>query len=171
MWEIWKDIQGYEWLYLINNCGFVFSKKYNKFKNQRKDNHGYMYTNLYKNSTYKIKRIHRLVAESFIPNPENKPQVNHIDWDKSNNKLSNLERVTNKENWLHAIQNIWRKQYITWWQHWLSKKLWLFSDRDILLKEFSCATDAAKYLGIAKSSISQICLWTRNPKWIILKYI
>jgi hypothetical protein len=65
-------------------------------------NKGYYQIQLTKNSKYYQKTIHRLVAEAFIENPENKEQINHIDADKTNNKIENLEWVTRKENMKHA---------------------------------------------------------------------
>lgn len=66
-----------------------------------KDNVGYMQVNLYKDGNKKYIRVHRLVAEYFVPNPYNKPFVNHIDGDKTNNHYSNLEWVDNRENVKH----------------------------------------------------------------------
>jgi hypothetical protein len=63
-----------------------------------------MHISIYKNGKRKSEKVHRLLAQSFIPNPENKPQVNHIDGDKSNNKLSNIEWCTAKENIQHAFR-------------------------------------------------------------------
>ena len=66
---------------------------------------GYHEVNLYKNNNVKRFKVHRLVAQAFIPNPQGKPQVNHIDGDKSNNRASNLEWATDKENKAHAWRN------------------------------------------------------------------
>lgn len=68
------------------------------------DKDGYLVVNLYEGGKYKTKKIHRLVAETFIPNPQKKPEVNHIDGDKTNNWYWNLEWVTTKENHLHAYK-------------------------------------------------------------------
>ena len=104
----WKDIQGYEGLYQVSNLGEVRSLKY-KGRNNIKilkgasDKDGYRRVALFdKEKCRKEYRIHRLVAEAFIPNPENKPQVNHIDGCKYNNIVQNLEWCTNQENHIHA---------------------------------------------------------------------
>lgn len=70
-----------------------------------------MYVNLYKNGKNKIKKIHRIVAENFIPNPENKPEVNHIDGNKQNNKVDNLEWVTKSENVKHRFSTLNQQPY------------------------------------------------------------
>lgn len=113
--EVWKDVKGYENLYQISNLGRLksLSKKGN-YKNEyiRKtltDIKGYSVCNLVKDKKYKYVRIHRLVAQAFIPNLENKPQVNHKDGNKQNNCVNNLEWCTNSENQLHAIKMGLRK--------------------------------------------------------------
>ena len=111
--EIWKDVVGYEALYQVSNLGRVRSKNRldgsgNKRKgmvrklNPQKD--GYIHVNLCKSGKVKHIGVHRLVAQAFIPNPQNKPQVNHIDGDKANNHLSNLEWSTRSENMIHALK-------------------------------------------------------------------
>lgn len=109
--EIWKDIKGYEGIYQVSNLGRVKSlKRYSNNNANTKDRllkpsfnkKGYLRVVLCKNGIQYNKTIHRLVAEAFIPNPDNKPQVNHIDEDKTNNRISNLEWMTNKENRNHG---------------------------------------------------------------------
>lgn len=106
MKEIWKNIKNYEGLYQISNFGNVKSlhKIPNIILKTYKDKKGYLYVILSKNCKSKIARIHRLVAQTFISNPQNKPQVNHIDGIKSNNIVPNLEWCTNSENQKHAFK-------------------------------------------------------------------
>ena len=118
--EIWKPIKGFEGIYEVSNLGRVkslmrFSKKVihgNVFMTTEcimkthMVNSGYMKVGLKLPGTRLAKQctIHRLVAIAFIPNPENKDQVNHIDGIKTNNTIDNLEWVTRSENQIHAIQ-------------------------------------------------------------------
>lgn len=103
--EIWKDIVGFEGLYQISNYGniksFVKNNKGKPMKQRILRN--YMSIGLTKNKKQYTFFVHRLVAETFIPNPNNFPCVNHIDGDKLNNSINNLEWVTYSENSKHSI--------------------------------------------------------------------
>lgn len=130
MKEIWKDIKDYEGLYQVSNLGNVKSldryvnykikdtkrKLLGKSKKLSLNEKGYLKVTLHKNCKGKTREVQRLVAETFIPNPENKPQVNHIDGNKTNNYVTNLEWVTESENMVHAFNILERglrevKQY------------------------------------------------------------
>lgn len=100
MKETWKNVRGYEGLYQISDLGRVKSLK----KILKPSNSEYKRVNLYKNGKIKTYYIHRLVAEAFIPNPENKPQINHKDENKYNNNVNNLEWCTHKENMNHGTK-------------------------------------------------------------------
>lgn len=100
-----KDIVGFEKYYNISDKGEVFSKRSGKYLKLSHKKNGYVYIELNVDGKVTYKRVHRLVAEAFIPNPNNKPFVNHIDGNKSNNSVDNLEWVTGSENNIHAIQN------------------------------------------------------------------
>ena len=94
--EIWKDIPEYEGLYQVSNMGRVKSLKYNRSGKEKilkfgKTKNGYLYVNLYKDGKVKHYDIHRLVASTFIPNPDNLSEVNHKDENKENNHVDNLE--------------------------------------------------------------------------------
>lgn len=91
--EEWRDIEGYQGIYQVSNFGRVKSLKFGKEKilRPRKTRNGYLRVNLCKNEKLKGYYIHRLIATAFIPNPMNLPTVNHIDEDKTNNNVTNLE--------------------------------------------------------------------------------
>lgn len=99
----WKDIKGYEGYYQISNHGFV--KTLRKDRMMKPGHNRYLHVSLSANNKYSSQRIHRLIAEHFLPNPENKPEVNHINGIKTDNRVSNLEWCTHAENMTHAGQN------------------------------------------------------------------
>ena len=93
-----KDVKGYEGLYAVTSCGKVWSYINEKFLKPGVNNDGYLRVNLYKNGKYKSYAIHRLVAMAYLPNPENLPEINHKDENKTNNCLQNLEWCDRKYN-------------------------------------------------------------------------
>lgn len=104
MVEIWKPIENCKNLYFISNLGRVknqISGHIYKTNNRKGD---YLSVNLILNEQRKSIRIHRLVAKAFIPNPNNLPCVNHIDGNKQNNCVDNLEWCTHRENIMHSIK-------------------------------------------------------------------
>lgn len=123
MEEIWRDVKGYEGLYQVSNLGRVKSLerfiKTRKNKNgmngyihkqesiriPTKDYKGYLRLNLCKEGKQKPFKVHRLVAQAFIPNPNNLPQVNHKDENKENNCITNLEWCTNEYNHNYGTRN------------------------------------------------------------------
>ena len=113
--EIWRDIEGYEGLYQVSNLGNVKSLKFGP-KNHpgvhsqprtlriTKSSTGYTHVQLYKEGKSSTILVHKLVAKAFVPNPLAKPEVNHIDANRANNKVENLEWVTHKENLQYAVK-------------------------------------------------------------------
>lgn len=168
--ENWKDIKGYEGLYQVSDLGRVRSLErdvYNPRGNvmrhieekilvQRINKHGYVRVNLYLNGKIKTISTHRLVAEAFLPNPENKSQINHIDEIKTNNAVSNLE-------WCNAQYNInYGTRTTRAVKNCRSFKLGdsprakaVFCEE--LNKTFDCARRAEEELGICRSCVGKVC--------------
>ena len=112
MKEVWRDIPMYTGIYEVSTLGRVRSKVTNEFAKPFKNDRGYMIVKIYLNGQMKNERVHRLVALTFIPNPNNYPQVNHIDYNKTNNQVDNLEWCTGEQNVQHSITNIPSKPVI-----------------------------------------------------------
>ena len=116
----WLDVYGYEGIYIVSSCGLVksidrkvphprskkgFHLRKGKLISFNTSANGYLRAVLCKHGEEKGHSIHRIVATAFIENPKNKKEVNHIDGDKSNNRVSNLEWVTSLENKKHSVRN------------------------------------------------------------------
>lgn len=100
-----KDIAGYEGLYAITSCGKVWSYRSKRFLKPTPDKEGYLCVTLSNHSQKKGFKVHRLVAEAFISNPEGKRCVNHKDEDKTHNYIKNLEWMTDYENCNYGTRN------------------------------------------------------------------
>lgn len=122
--EVWKDIPDYEGIYQASTLGrikslektlksrFGFRKMKGKILKVNEKPNGYCYVILQDNLNTKTFRLHKLIALTFIPNPENKPQLNHINGIKTDNSVDNLEWCTAKENTNHSILNKLRNQLV-----------------------------------------------------------
>jgi hypothetical protein len=160
MQEVWRDAyKGYQ----VSDLGRVRSlkKKEVKILTARKDKKGYLQVHLRIDGKDKIKRVHRLVAETFIPNPENKPQINHEDGNKENNCVSNLTWVTNGENQLHAYKNGLRKK-MKGKDNCNAIKVLQFDLNNQFIKEWDCIKDASRELNIIDCGISFCCKGKRK---------
>lgn len=99
-----REITGYE-NYAVTEEGQVYNKKFKRWLTPKPTKGGYLQVILYNNGESKPFYVHRLVAQAYLPNPDNLPEVNHIDEKKHNNHVSNLEWVTSKENANHGTRN------------------------------------------------------------------
>ena len=138
-----KDIKNYEGLYAVTSCGKVWSYRSQKFLKGIPDKDGYLRVTLVKDKQKRNFFIHRLVAEAYISNPNNLPQINHCDECKHHNYINNLEWVTAKTNANYGSRN---KR--------ISKPVYCVE----LNKTFESQTMAANALGVDVKGISKCCL-------------
>lgn len=152
--EIWKDIKGYEGIYQVSNLGRIKSlnfnqQKYEKILKPQKAKHGYYLISLKGNQ----KLLHRIVAQTFIDNPNNEKVVNHKDGNKLNNNVENLEWCSYSDNLKHAYNN---KLKIATSNH-LKKKVIQYDTKGNFIKIWDCIKDIEKELNIKHSNISKCC--------------
>lgn len=167
-----KDIKGFE-DYTIDTNGNVFSKRKNKYLKQVINKFGYCKVTLQKNKFKKLFSVHRLVANAFIPNLLNLPQVNHINGNKQDNKVENLEWVTPKENMVKAVEtglfeNVRKTQrknavknnlakYHILANEATKKKVIQCDKNNKTINAFNSISDAGRETGISITSISYVC--------------
>lgn len=167
--EIWKDIAGYEGVYQVSNWGRIKSlervvnckggQKLNKERIRKDCNaHGYRNIVLSKENITHCYLVHILVADAFVPNPDNLPEVNHLDCDKMNNYYRNLERCTKLANMQHASSNgllgkSWRGK--SYGKHPTSRAIAQFDINDNLVRTWGSTSEAADVLKLNRTNISK----------------
>lgn len=164
MEEVWKDIKGYEGLYQVSNLGRIkslrvwagnkFTKKYKKREKilkQGLQKNGYCFILLYKGKKPKTFRVHRLVAQAFIENPNMYSEVNHKNKNKQNNNVDNLEWCTRNYNMIYG--GIDKKKL---------KKVLQFNKDGVFIKEWDSIINVCKILDINHSSIVNNCRGRRH---------
>ena len=149
--EEWRDIKGFEGKYMVSNMGRVKSLNYNKTGKEKimkgvPDGYGYFQLSLCKEGKVKNCRINRLVAQAFIPNPDNLPEVNHKDKIRTNNRVDNLE-------WCTTQYNI---------EYSKAKAVIGINKVSGLIVEFPSAREAERCTGINNGNIIQCCKGRRN---------
>ena len=167
--EIWKDIKGYEGLYQVSNLGRVksierdvynsrYGIKHLKEKILKAGNNGteHLFVNLYKNGVKKPYKVNVLIAEAFIPNPDNKPIVHHIDHKPLNNNVENLVWLTYKE---HAAEHHERVEAS---RKTCSKHINQFTLDGLFIRVWYSSWDIQRELGYNNSHIIQCCKGKRK---------
>lgn len=177
---MWKIIPGTENLYYANKDGQIKSAdRVQTFKTHNKkstyirkgkvlktplNSHGYPCVTIkYLDGTQKVTPVHRLIALTFIPNPNNLPQINHKDGNKENNSVNNLEWCTAHDNICHAFKNRLNKGSTPWkgkygHEHCNSKPVVSFDSNGNLVAEYESSTAAAKAVGLSSSAHISACL-------------
>ena len=142
--EIWKEINGHA-NYSVSNKGRIRNDKTNKILTLGDNGKGYLYVRLMANGRCHKYYVHRLVAQSFIPNPDNLSDVNHIDEDKSNNSVENLEWLSHKDNMMHGTGRLRRLQNLT------SPN----KPKQVLVDgiQFTSTTTASEFIGCPRSTL------------------
>ena len=163
MEEIWKDIKGYEGIYQVSNQGNIKNIKTNRILRPGRDKGNYFIISLTKNAKHKTHYIHRLVAIAFIDNINNLKQINHIDGNKENNCVNNLEWITCSNNLKHAykkgLKGISEKQkkFIANEGRKLSKITLQYNKNGEFIKKWSSVREIERCLGISNEAISHCC--------------
>ena len=163
--EIWKDVKGYEGLYQVSNLGNIKSFHKRSYGNLLKlpIKKGYFQVGLRKNGIRKYYQVHRLVAEAFIENKQNLPQVNHKDENKLNNDVNNLEWCTVSYNNCYGT----RLERV-YFNNKSRKPVIYFNLKDNSTREFTSVMQASRETGINASSICHSC---RNKDNMPRKYV
>ena len=178
---VWRSPPGYEGLYLVSTTGLVKSLMSNKILKPNHMNNGYLSVELFRNKKSKRFLIHRLVAQTFLPNPDNLPYVNHKDENKQNNTIDNLEWCTRSYNVNYGTANERRrthwhatKKVVRVWEENKiknGKPVLCYTKKGEFIKRFNSAKEAGAELKTTYSHICDVCNGKRkSAAGYIFKY-
>ena len=156
----WKEIRGFDDIYIISDSGDIFSKKKQRLLSTKQGKNGYSTVRL----GNKLYFVHRLVAETFILNPESKTQVNHKNGVRSDNRVENLEWVTPSENELYKrrvlkVPGTWKNKF--GWDNPRSKPV-IQIKNNVVINIYGSAQEAQRATGVSNSKISLVCSGKRK---------
>lgn len=180
-----KDIPRWEWYYQASTLwnvrwldryitwqGRARFIKWKTLKQHLSD--GYWSLSLCRNGKPEVFKTHTLLCRTFIPNPENRKEVNHKNGIRNDKRLENLERCTHAENITHSYRVLWQRPWMLWvkWKdNPLSKPIYQFTKEWKLLKRRDTGIDIQNRLWFHKGNIAMVCRWERNQaNWYIWKY-
>ena len=170
-----KDAVWFEWYYQVSSLWRIKTleriynwKHYKSLIIKQRIRWGYCVFHLWDKWTSRTWTVHRLVAQAFIPNPENKRTVNHKDWNKLNNNVENLEWSTDSENCKHRFRELWQK-IVYWWNIW---KPVIQKDLDWnTIDTFPSMRQAHIKTWILVKNIRWVCRWLfKQTKWYIFEF-
>lgn len=183
--EIWKDIPEWEWYYqastrwrirsldrIVNNAWKEVKRKWKilaPWDNKKK----YLIVILCRDWENHTKKVHRLALITFKGLHKTLDQCNHIDWNKQNNNIWNLEWTNNSWNQKHSYEVLWRKSRdMNWWKNPNAKQVWQYDIDWKLISKYDTQTQAMKKTWIKQALISHCCIWrNKTAWWYIWKFI
>lgn len=179
--EKWKDISWYEWRYQVSNLWRIKTLSYkwrwtHRILSTPQNSAWYCLVTLYSGKYYKTPRVHRLVLSEFIPNPDSKPQVNHKNGIKTDNRVENLEWCTGSQNVKHAYDSLWLKSHFSkinpnpnkwkfWKENHLSKAVYQIDIQWTIVWLYWSISEAFRVTNVDPSSIWRACKWKNKTAW------